>query len=402
MKHLVIIGLVVPEAQSTAAGFRMMQLMDLFKKWEYTISFLTSATPSDFSENMDVIAIQLNHENFDDQIKELRPDVVLFDRFVTEEQFGWRVAEVCPKALRILDTEDLHFLREARRKSFSEQREVKHSDLVNTVFKREMASILRSDLSLVISRYEFQLLTEHFKIDAEILFYLPFLYDGISPVSNGFSERKHFMSIGNFLHEPNWQTVLQLKNLWPSLRKKLPNAELHIYGAYPSEKVFQLHNESQGFMVKGRAMDKTEVFSSYRVLLAPIPYGAGLKGKLFESMVFGLPNVTSTMGAEGLRQDSLWNGFVTELNEDFVSKAVQLYQDEETWNKAQQNGYEILNTYFSISDFEITLFQKIELTISHLDDHRSQHFLGQILNHHLLQSTKYMSKWIEEKNKKTE
>ena len=95
MKHLVVIGMVVPEPASTAAGTRIIQLMDLFREWEYQITFLTSARPTGFSEDIPVEEIRLNDSGFDERIRILNPDAVLFDRFVTEEQFGWRVAEQC-------------------------------------------------------------------------------------------------------------------------------------------------------------------------------------------------------------------------------------------------------------------------------------------------------------------
>ena len=112
VKRLVIIGLVVPEPASTAAGTRMLQLIDLFRERNYEITFLTSAGNIEFSEKIDFQKIEINDSSFDELINNLDPDIVLFDRFVTEEQFGWRVSENCPQALKILDTQDLHFLRE--------------------------------------------------------------------------------------------------------------------------------------------------------------------------------------------------------------------------------------------------------------------------------------------------
>lgn len=399
MKHLVIIGMVVPEPASTAAGHRMLQLLEMFRSWDFQITFLTSAQPSDFSSTMDVETIQMNDSSFDERIKELAPDVVLFDRYVTEEQFGWRVSENCPNVIRILDTEDLHFLRTARQIAFKENRELEYSDYINTVFKRELASILRCDFSLIISQYEYQLLTETFQIAPQNLLYIPFLNREVIPSTIGFSERKNFVSIGNFLHEPNWQTVLKLKSFWKSIRKQLPDAEMHIFGAYSSEKVFQLHNDKEGFLIKGRAENVANVFNSARVLLAPIPFGAGLKGKIWEGMLYGVPNVTTEVGAEGMQWNGLWNGFVANSDEDFIEKAVQLYTSESDWNQAQENGYEIAKNLFDWETFETQFKEKVDSLFENLQKHREANFLGQILQHHSLNSTKYMSKWIEAKNK---
>lgn len=403
MKHLVIIGTVFPEPNSTAAGTRMLQLIEFFQKEEYKITFLSSASVSDFSFDLNALTIemkniQLNDSSFDKLISELKPDVVIFDRFITEEQFGWRVSEQCPNTIKILDTEDLHFLRKARETAFKNDRQLTENNLLSDIAKREIASILRCDLSLIISEFEMNLLVEKFRIEKDILFYLP-MFGVTKPSKKTFSERKNFISIGNFLHEPNWQTVLKLKKLWPKIRKKLPDAEMHIYGAYASDKAKQLHNEKEKFLIKGRAETVEEVFSKTKVLLAPIPFGAGIKGKLLESMRYGLPNITSFIGAEGMNGNMEWNGFIADNDEDFVEKAAELYTDENLWYKVQQAGYQLLEKRFNKEKFLPDFSEKLKIISATLQEHRNKNFFGQILQHHTLQSTKYMSKWIEEKHK---
>ena len=403
MKHLVIIGAVWPEPTSTAAGSRMLQLISLFQKQDYEITFLCSASKSDYSFDLSQISvktkvIQLNDSSFDTEIKALNPNVVLFDRFMIEEQYGWRVMENCPNALRILDTEDLHFLRKAREVAFKQNRELVFEDYISDVFKREMASIYRCDLTLLISEYEMKLATETFKIDTSLLYYLPFLSEEINLNTPKFEERQHFVSIGNFLHEPNWQTVLQLKKCWKTIKKQLPEAELHVYGAYVSEKAKQLHNEKEGFLIKGRAESVTQVYSNAKLLLAPIPYGAGLKGKLFEAMQLGLPSITTKMGAEGMNGNLEWNGFISTDENDFVAKTVELYTNKSLWETAQKNGYEIIEKRFKKELFASDFMNQVAQFQENLKTHRNQNFLGQILHHQSLQSTKYMSKWIEAKN----
>ena len=403
MKQLVIIGSVWPEPNSTAAGSRMLQLISLFQEQDYSITFLCSASPSEFSFDLNQISvatqsIQLNDNSFDLLIKELNPTVVLFDRFMIEEQYGWRVMENCPNALRILDTEDLHFLRKAREIAYKQNRELVFEDYISDTFKREMASIYRCDLTLLISEYEMQLATETFKIDATLLCYLPFLSNEININVPKFEDRQHFISIGNFLHEPNWQTVLQLKKHWKLIKTQLPEAELHIYGAYVNEKAKQLHNEKEGFLIKGRAETVASVYSKARVLLAPIPYGAGLKGKLFEAMQLGLPSVTTLMGAEGMHGALDWNGFIAADDTDFIAKTVELYSNKSLWETAQNKGNEIIEKRFKTNLFAVDFRNKVEYLQENLTTHRNQNFLGQIVQHQSLQSTKYMSKWIELKN----
>ncbi|MGO4906010.1 glycosyltransferase family 4 protein [Flavobacterium sp. W20_MBD1_R3] len=410
VQKLLIIGFVWPEPNSSAAGGRMMQLISLFKAQGFSIMFASPAQDSDFMVDLgeyvvDKKSIELNNSSFDVFIKELNPDVVLFDRFMMEEQFGWRVAENCPDALRLLDTEDLHCLRLARQKAFKENRSFIATDLfVEDVAKREIASILRCDLSLMISEFEMELLESTFKIDKSLLYYLPFLLEPIDDTEIQelpiFEDRKDFIFIGNFLHEPNWNAVQYLKDtIWPMIKKRLPEAVLNVYGAYPSQKVMQLHNKKEGFLIKGRAIDAQEVVKQARVVLAPLRFGAGIKGKLLEAMQCGTPSVTTFIGSESMHGDLPWNGFSTDDVADFVYSAIHLYQDKTIWLEAQQNGLEIINQRYLKVLFESNFSVKIEFLRSNLPQHRLNNFMGSMLQHHTLKSTKYMSRWIEEKNK---
>ena len=121
-KRVLFIGLVWPEPTSSAAGFRMMQLIETFLDRSYQITFASAAAKSPYSAPLKSLSIVeqpivLNSDSFDDFITQLQPDIVVFDRFMIEEQYGWRVAQQCPSALRVLDTEDLHLLRQARMRS---------------------------------------------------------------------------------------------------------------------------------------------------------------------------------------------------------------------------------------------------------------------------------------------
>ncbi len=404
MKNLVIIGTVFPEPSSTAAGRRMLQLIDLFLEMNFRISFLSAATLSEFSHQfqntqVEYFNIKLNDDSFDELIQEISPEIVMYDRYISEEQFGWRVSKICPDAMTILDTEDLHFLRKAREIAFKKSGNLDEVDFISDIFKREMASILRCDLSLIISEYELSLLIEKFKVDASILHYVPIYVDKIIKSEISFSDRKDFVSIGNFLHEPNWQTVVQLKKIWPFIKSKIPKAKLNIYGAYVPEKAKQLHNEKDGFLIKGRAESVEDVFNESRILLAPIPFGAGIKGKLLDSMTLGLPNITTTIGTEGMHGNLPWNGAIEDNRDAFVQKAVEFYTDEHLWQMAQENGYKILENRFLKDQFSAVFKEKILEVSADLKKHRTENYLGQILNHHTLQSTKYMSQWISEKNK---
>ena len=410
IQNILVIGFVWPEPNSSAAGTRMEQLLILFKLWGWKVTFATPAMESDFMIDLAAIgvekkAIKLNCSSFDDFIQELNPTMVFFDRFLMEEQFGWRVAEFCPKALRILDTIDLHCLRLSRQKAFKEKRDFEINDLLTEeISKREIASILRSDLSIMVSEVEMDLLQNTFKIDSDLLYYLPLFSDPFSKQESNnwlpFEERKDFIFIGNFVHEPNWNAVLYLnETIWPLIRNEMPEANLLVYGAYPSQKVLQLHQPKNGFHILGRADNAQQEVSKARVVLAPLRFGAGIKGKLLEAMQCGTPSGTTSIGAESMNGNLPWNGFTTDDPAEFASKAVALYNDKSIWNSAQINGIAIIEKRYLKSDFVTNFREAICNLATNLKPHRLKNFIGSVLQHQSLQSSKYMSKWIEEKNK---
>ncbi|HOY23905.1 MAG TPA: glycosyltransferase [Cellvibrio sp.] len=427
MKRLLIIGYVWPEPKSSAAGGRMLELIELFLSQNWQVVFASAAALSEHRADLPSLGVQeksieLNNASFNEFIAELKPDAVLFDRFFTEEQFGWRVEQVCPNALRLLDTEDLHSLRHARHQLLKQSQKSAENETArqsvdpvlagaaelydrmanDDMAQREIAAIFRCDLSLMISKFEIDLLTDYFSVPKQLLHYSPFLKvkiaeDNLLP---SFSERQHFISIGNFRHEPNWDAVLYLKHaVWPLIRAQFPQAELHIYGSYPPPKATQLHNPKQGFSVKGWAVDAQIVMQQARVCLAPIRFGAGIKGKLMDAMRCGTPSVTTNIGAESMRGDLAWGGLIENNAQAIADAAVKLYSDETQWKKSQQYGFDILQGYFSACDHSRRLIERINSLQINVKSERQQNFMGTMLRHHSLKSTQYMSQWIEAKNR---
>ena len=386
-----------------------MQLIDAFKEAGYRITFASAASKSPHTAdlkklNIDQKEIELNSSTFDQFISDLKPGIVLFDRFMTEEQFGWRVEEHSPDAIRILDTEDLHCLRFGRHQALKEDREFTERDLFTDVAKREIASIYRCDLSLIISEWEMEILQRVFRVDKSMVYHLPFMFEPLTETEfnkwPGFSNRKHFMTIGNFLHEPNRDSALWLKNdIWPLIRKELPDAKMHLYGAYPSQQIEQLHRPEEGFIVKGRAESSEEVIEEVRVMLAPLRFGAGLKGKLAEAMRFGTPSVTTPIGAESMHGKFEWPGIVADDPKEIASAAVKLYNDESLWSDSQKRGIDIINNLYPAKKLKNELLKRIDELRDNIESHRLNNFTGAMLMHHSMNSVRFMAKWIEVKNR---
>ncbi|MBH0003336.1 glycosyltransferase [Pseudoalteromonas sp. SWYJZ12] len=407
MKKVLVIGYVWPEPNSSAAGTHMMSLLNAFRAQNWDVEFATPAQRTDHMVNLDDFgitsqSIALNCDSFDEYVKAYNPDIVMFDRFMMEEQFGWRIDKHCPNAIKILDTEDLQCLRNARHEAFKGERDFTTSDLHSDIAKREIAAILRCDLSLIISSYEMSLLNSVFKIEPGLLHHLPFMVDlsSLPTSTKTFEQRQHFMTIGNFRHAPNWDAVLYLQKIWPLIRKQLPEAELHIYGSYPPPKATALNNPKTGFLIKGWADNAFDVMQSARVCLAPLRFGAGIKGKLLEAMIMQTPSVTTNIGAEGMHNDLPWPGKIANTADDFANAAVEMYTNQSDFEQAQQDGNTLLNTLYNKVQLSAALIKKVDSISSDLNAHREKNFTGQMLKHHTMRSTQYMSQWIAEKNKK--
>ena len=405
MNKILIISSVWVEPNSSAAGSRMLQLIRFFQSQNYTVEYASIASESEFAFDLSSLgikqhSIQINDSNFDELVLQINPNLILFDRFMVEEQFGWRVSNVLPKAIKILDTEDLHCLRYARHEAVKKNISFDTLNYNSDVAKREIAAIFRCDLSLMVSDYEMHLLQTVFQVPKSILFYLPLWITDLSIEKQNYDVRQDFVFIGNFYHEPNWDTVLVLKNqIWPKLKELLPNAKLNIYGAYPTQKVHQLHNPKERFLIHGRAKSAEEVIRSARVLLAPIRFGAGIKGKLLECMEYGTPSVTTSIGAEAMRDNLPWNGYITDDYSDFIQKALELYSNKEIWEESVNNGFEIIKHKFLFSNYEANFIEVLNTLQVNIESHRNANFIGQMLQFHTMRSTEFMSRWIEEKNK---
>ncbi|MFD2585624.1 glycosyltransferase [Croceitalea marina] len=408
MKTALFIGFVWPEPKTTAAGHRMLQLLTSFKKKGFDIIFACTAQETNYSEDLSKLditrtTIKLNDSSFDEFIKKLKLNIVVFDRFMVEEQFGWRVVESVPNALRILNTEDLHSLRNTREVCHKKGEEFTTEKwMENDMAKREIASIYRSDLTLLISPTETELLKTVFHIPEDLLFTLPFMVEAAANEKKqelpSFEERKDFLFIGNGKHAPNLDAIKYLKtSIWPLIRQELPQSNLNIYGAYLPQQVTEMNKPSEGFNVHGWAEDLDETMQQAKVNLAPLRFGAGLKGKVIDGMRNGTPTITTAIGAEGIPNYTDYYDKPT----DFAQKAIETYCNKEAWLLVQKSGFNTIKNHFSEEQLIPILFHEIDLVSQQLEAHRSKNFFGALLMHQTMASTKYMSKWIEEKNRKT-
>ncbi|NDG85749.1 MAG: glycosyltransferase, partial [Proteobacteria bacterium] len=314
-RRALIFSTVWPEPDSSAAGVRQLQwvrnLREIFDE-------VVLVSPSKLKEEgewgacplpdrVTRMPLPMNDWKAKDLIAGLNPGLVLFDRFILEEQFGAMVYEAVPGALVLLETQDLHLIRRAReslREKWLAVDAAPEGFYRTETALRETASIERVDHSFVVSSFEAGLLMREFSIGADRQTWIPFGFD--PPVHTmklrSFEERADFCWVGNFRHAPNADALRWIrKEIWPQIRIALPEARFQVFGAYPSAEFMDWNrNSASGIRVHGAARDLDEVFAKARVNLAPLRFGAGVKGKILEGFRYGLPVVTTSVGAEGL------------------------------------------------------------------------------------------------------
>ena len=213
------------------------------------------------------------------------------------------------------------------------------------------------------------------------------------------------MFIGNGLHEPNLDAVRLLKHtLWGAIRaaladQGLKDVELHVYGAYLPQEIMQFDNPRERFRVMGKAGDVYETLQRYRCTLAPLRFGAGLKGKVSDGWMVGTPCIATPIAAEGMVYEERFGGVIEERMEHYPQRVAELYTDTSSWNTAQASGREILTTLFSQATNARIFQDRLTRLIHEKEELRQRNIVGSMLWYHGLRSTEYFSRWIECKNK---
>lgn len=355
--------------------------------------------------------------------------LVIFDRFYAEEMYSFFLHKLLPHATLVLDMQDFHALRGYRQKWIKQQQHQQgHAqDFLSNLpiatspgtddsnLLRELASIHRSDVTLVCSSVELALLTEKYQIPNNKLCLAPLFGDLPSEESSqrgaAFRYRSDFCFVGGFRHEPNVDAVQQLKRLWPGIRDQIiqrncssSTVNVHVYGAYCSDHLRrELHAPETGFFVHGHSpwlVD--ELLANKRVLLSPIRFGAGIKGKHVDAWKAGLPVVTTPIGSEGMNDNTqdygTWGGIVARTDADFISAAACLYNDEALWNTSVSGITPLLSKLCGPGVWNHVALGLVGALEKRLE-RRQQDFTRSILWHQSVRSTEFFSKYIEQKEK---
>lgn len=400
-----IFACVWPEPWSSAAGLRTRELADFLREAGYRVLGWSSCVSNRAREEWEAAGVEtspvaLNDSAGDATWRELRPTLVIYDRFLMEEQFGWRAREAWPDALHLIDTIDLHSVRRAREKSKrGEWAEILGAEEEDELL-REIASLHRADACLVVSDWEETWLASQGYDPARTLF-LPFSAEP-SAETKPRAERSGACFIGNYRHAPNLDAARWLVDeLWPSLKDTF--GTLTLYGAYPPELLTQLHGK-RGLRVVANIPDHRAALASHVVSLAPLRFGAGIKGKVLESWAVGTPVLGTPVAFEGmgvsagLEDGAAWpEEFRTPA--ELAEKSRALVSDSATWEAAAARGASVLAKKFRRAPIKEKFLAYLEQAYPQRARWRAS-LTGRMLRQQQHNSTKYFSLWIEAKNRK--
>ncbi len=247
----------------------------------------------------------------------------------------------CPNALIVYDTVDLHYLREGRLAELTGDRSTRR--LAERRRRQELELIDAADATLVVSESELDLLrAERPEARLHLVSNIHRIYGSTAP----FEARRDILFIGAFAHPPNTDAVRWLaQEILPLVRAQVPDLHCHVIGADPPADIRAL--AGPGITLHGYVPDVTPFFTGCRLSVAPLRYGAGVKGKVNQSLAHGVPVVVTTQAAEGMYLVDGESALIADDPAAFAAAIVRLYTDRALWERLSAAGLAVMEAHFS-------------------------------------------------------
>jgi glycosyltransferase involved in cell wall biosynthesis len=269
--------------------------------------------------------------------------VVLYRVSVATELFDL-VRQFAPRAKLVFNTVDLHFLREQRAAelngSLAEFVEARRRE------KRELHFIRSADAAILLSDFEYDFIGR--LVPAARRFFLPI----VRPIPGRLAPcagRSGVLFVGGFAHAPNVDSVAFLcDEIWPRVRGLLPAATLFIVGADAPASVMARNAPLEGIEVLGHVEDLEALYRSVRLTVAPLRFGAGLKGKVIASLAVGLPCVVTSTACEGMPRGGSEVMLVADDPQGFAQSVARLHADDALWYRISDAGIVYAREHFSV------------------------------------------------------
>ncbi|MFQ6599075.1 glycosyltransferase [Flavobacterium sp. C3NV] len=356
-KNVIIIDTKVPEYNKDSGSRRLTEIIKLliknnvgvflmadFKEYRFTTDYLQ------YFKDLGAVVYEPGIDKSgkliakNDFIKQVLPfaDFVWLHRPEIFAKYHPVVKKIKPTAKVFFDMVDFHYLRFKRESELTGNADIlKKAD---KYLKLELDNCKKADKIIVISDVEKESIKEFYNEDAKIISIgnIHQFIENENPVS--FENRKDLLFIGGFDHKPNVDAVNYLaEEIMPLLWKSNPGISISIIGSNPPETIEKLNSEK--FRVIGYAEDVAPYFYNSRIFVAPLRYGAGIKGKIGQSLEFGLPLVTTNIGAEGFDFQENRTIMVGNTSQEIVDNILSLYQNKEVWQKISSDSKKVIEPF---------------------------------------------------------
>ena len=278
-------------------------------------------------------------------------DAIYITRFSVAEKYLDAI-RARTQAKIIFNNADLHFLRELRTVGKTNEYTLEHA---LTTRGRELDVLGKVDAVLSYNETEHAVILSHI-LKQDNIFKCPWV---LSPKTAGksFAEREGIAFLGGYRHHPNVKAVefFAIK-VMPLIAKANPNITFYVYGSHVPEQIKML--ESDNIKIVGFAENLDDVFHNHRLIVAPLLSGAGIKGKVLEAMAYGVPQVLTSVGAEATGLNHKISAWIKDDEQGLAEGVLQLYNDEQLWNKCSENSQIIAQESFSYKH-GVEMMQKI-------------------------------------------
>ena len=340
-RRVLVLDHCTPTPNQEAGSVTVFNLLLLLREMDFQVTFIPEDNHlylPEYTTALQRAGIEVLYAPYvatvDQHLKEYgnRYDLAFLFRPGVVERHLKAIRKLCPQAKVLFHTVDLHFLRMSREAEL--QGDKTKQKAADEMKQRELAAIRAVDASIVHSTAELEILRPLLP-DAK-LHVFPLIMD-IKGTSKTFAERRDILFIGGYQHTPNVDAVQYfVAEIMPLLRKQLPGVRFYAVGSKPPAEIQALASED--IIITGFVEDLTPLLDKMRVSVAPLRYGAGIKGKIGTAMAIGLPVVATSLAAEGMSLTDGENICIADGAEALADVIIKIYQDEALWNQISQSG----------------------------------------------------------------
>ena len=346
---LLVIDSYVPMHDKDAGSLRMQRVIQMMIDLGYRVMFLPDnyAALQPYTAELQMLGVEVLHHHdrgrtMEQALDEVLPAIEI--AWICRPQLFEKYAPLVRRnrAIQVIyDTIDLHFLREKREAELHGQ----NSKQWQKSEALEIASARSADATVVVSDDEKQILDSY---GVGMVGVIPTIHEVECHTVPGFDRREGILFIGGYNHPPNVDAVKWLcSEIMPLVWEKLPDVSVTLLGSNPSTDVTAL--ASNRIRVAGYVPDVAPYFMGSRVFVAPMRFGAGLKGKVGHSLGFGLPVVTTAVGSEGFGMLAGTDFLLAESKEEFASAIVRLYSERELWESVSAASVRAVAPFTSVA-----------------------------------------------------